>query len=325
MNLYAYGLLIALLTAKTVTAGTTTTPLQTRDQNPLVLIHGLPSATAAELPAAGRIQTSISLNISNTLNIDVTENTLLLIDGETYQLNLTMDFGLTDGWAIRGSLPLIAYSGGFLDQPIEQYHDTFGFSQGDRLENPRDRLLFFYQRNNTEQLRLTRRNSGLGDIQLIAGRQLHANEHSAYSLWAGLKLPTGDSETLNGSGAADLSVWLAGKKTISNRLNSYGTIGVLQLGNGDVLPELQENTVFHGNLGLVWQTWPQLAFKAQFEAHTEFYKAPGTAFLSDVLQLSIGGTWQITDRFEFDFAVAEDIKEDASPDVNFHFNLRINR
>lgn len=297
-------------------------PFQTRDQNPLNLIYGLPTPTAANVTASGAFTLTWSVNISNTLVVDRAGDESLTIDGESHETELTAAYGIGDRWALQVKLPLIAYTPGMLDRPIEKYHDWLGLNQGDRLQTPRDRLLFVYERNGIERLRLDRRENGLGDIQLIAGRQMHSSAHSACSLWAGVKLPTGDSDSLTGSGAVDVSLWGAGSRMLNENWQLYGTAGLLLLGNGDVLPEQQEDSVFFGSLGVQWARWKTVTIKTQLEWHTDFYKDTGARFLGDVLQLTFGPSWEISPDLFLDFAVSEDIKVEASPDVNFNFTLR---
>lgn len=297
-------------------------PFQTRDQSPFSLIYGLPTPTSANVTAPGAFALDWSVNISNTLVVDRAADEFLTIDGESYETELTAAYGIGDNWALHVKLPFITYTPGMLDRPIEKYHDWLGLSQGGRLQTPRDRLLFIYERNGIERLRLDRRENGPGDIQLMAGRQMYSSTHSAFSLWAGLKLPTGDSSNLTGSGAVDVSLWGAGSRVLNENWQLYGTAGLLLPGDGDVLPELQEDSVFFGSLGLQWAQWKTVTLKTQLEWHTDFYKDTGVRFLGDVLQLTFGPSWEISPNLFFDFAVSEDIKVEASPDVNFNFSLR---
>lgn len=313
---------ITLLLCSLPAIGGQAVPFQTRDQNPFSLIYGLPTPIGANVTAPGDFALDWSINISNTLIVDRAGDEFLTIDGESYETELTAAYGIGDNWALHLKLPFIAYSPGMLDRPIEKYHDWLGLNQGNRLQTPRDRLLFVYQRNSIERLRLDRRENGPGDIQLIAGRQLYSSAQSAGSLWMGIKLPTGDSGNLTGSGAIDVSLWGAGNRALNEKWQLYGTAGLLLLGEGDVLPELQENTVFFGSLGLQWAHWKTVMIKTQVDWHTGFYKNTGERFLGDVLQLTFGPSWEISPDLFFDFAVSEDIKVEASPDVTFNFSLR---
>jgi hypothetical protein len=297
-------------------------PFLTRNQNPLLLIYGLPTPSAAFLPAPGTWRSNWSINLTNTLNNETTENEALNMDGEVYQLNLHAEYGLTQTWSLGMQLVWLEHHSGFMDQPIEEYHDWLGLPQGDRLDSPRNQLFYRYERNGTEQLRYQESTGGWSDIQLTAARCLNKSFARDYSLHMSLKLPTGKPGDLTGSGAADFAAWLAGRETLSDRWQVYGSTGMLLLGRGDILSDLQEDTALFGTLGLHWQYHPTVAFKVQAEWNSAFYKDTGIQFMGDAMQLSFGAAWQISRGLKFDIALTEDIKEEASPDVTFHFALR---
>lgn len=323
MQKYVFFLLITTFVGNKAYSTADAIPFQTRNQNPLTLIYGLPLPTPAKLIESGQLQTNISLNISNTLNIEANNNELLFIDGESKRLNFIIDYGLNEKWSLRSLIPLAIFSGGFLDRPIERYHDLFDFDQGDRLGNPRNRLLFFYQRNGSQRLNVSSHDSSVGDIQFMLGRQLPTSTQNSYSFWTSIKLPTGNIDDLNGSGGIDISAWLAAQRSLTHKWQLYGNTGISVLGNSDFLPELQQSAALFGHFGAHWQTWNNIAIKAQLEWHTSLYKSTGAKFLGDVLQLTFGSSWQISDNYVLDFAIAEDIKTEASPDVNFNLTLRI--
>ena len=299
------------------------TPFATRDQNPLTLIYGLPRVTAADTPATGDWESSFALNISNTLNIEAENNEALIIDGETHVLDITVHHGLSNYWSIALHLPIISRSAGFMDSAIEDYHDLFGLEQGDRLSEPQDRLLYFYQRNSINRVLVDDDTTGIGDIQLLLSGRLHASRNSLYRFWSSIKLPSGDSEDLLGSGATDIALWLAGQHRLHPAWQLYGNVGFVALGSGEILPDLQSDEVFFASLGGQWQTWRKVALKTQFEWHSSFYRRSELQFLGDALLVTFGATWALNPKLSLDFAVAEDIEEEASPDVNFHFSVRV--
>ncbi|HEX7025934.1 MAG TPA: DUF3187 family protein, partial [Gammaproteobacteria bacterium] len=122
-----------LLGGFSVTAGGAA-PFQTRDQNPLTLIYGLPVPTSADVETNGSFTVDWSTDISNTSIGEITGDELLIVDGETYQTAVTTAFGVGNGWELSARLPFIAYTPGSLDRPIESYHDLLGLPQGNRLE-----------------------------------------------------------------------------------------------------------------------------------------------------------------------------------------------
>ncbi len=299
------------------------TPLPTIDQNPLVGIYGLPPPQDARLPQAGSSNFTSSINLSNTLNIDASPYDLLFVDGETHRIDMIFDHGLDEDWSFRLLLPWIEHEAGFMDRSIDSYHELLGLREGERPTQPRNRLLFAYEQSGDRLLYIDSARSGIGDLQLIINRQLHRSAENAWSFSAAVKAPSGDSRDLTGSGATDLSFWTAAYWRISADLDGSASVGLLFPGKGEILTDLQTDQAAFGHAGLQWQAWPETAIKIQLDWHTRFYENTGAAFLSDVLQLSFGGGWQWSPDTEFNFAIAEDIKVDASPDVNFNFSLKL--
>ena len=124
--------LIILLFSSTTASSEPVSPFYTHDQNPLVLIYGLPTPVSADLLAGGESRLITSLNISNTINVETTPTESLFVDAETYQLNLFYDYGLSNQWMLRFQLPLISHRSGFLDSWIDSYHDLLDLSEGQR-------------------------------------------------------------------------------------------------------------------------------------------------------------------------------------------------
>ncbi len=319
--------LLSLCLISSITNAEVSTPFLTHDQNPLVLIHGLPAPTPAALPGKSKPGKSNwvwagSLNITNTLNNETNANERLTIDGEINRLELFVDYGLSNDWNLRINIPFISYRAGFLDNAIENYHDLLGLRQGDRTTTPQDRLLFSYRRNNEQRILIDNSQDGLGDISLMLSHQLQQSSNSAYSLWVSAEFASGDSDKLTGNGASDIAVWAAGQQQLNKKTGFYGTVGLLFPGNSEVLPELIADDVLFGSLGLDWQAWSKVAIKTQFEWHSSFYEDSNTELLGDAVLLSFGISWHLSDDLAFDIAVSEDIRVDSAPDVNFHFAIR---
>lgn len=299
-------------------------PLQTVDQNPLTAVYGLPLPQDARLPAPGAGTVSASVNVSNTLNIDASPDELLFMDGETHRVNLILDRGLSERWSLRLVLPWIEHGPGFMDRPIDRFHEIFGMPEGERSSQPSDRLLFAFRRENAQLLYIDSVQSGVGDLRLLLSRQLHRTDQAAYSVSAGVKTPSGEAAKLTGSEAVDVTIQAAGHWLTGDSLEGSASVGLLFPGEGEVLPQYQTDQVAFGHAGLQWKLQPEAIIKLQFDWHTNFYEDVDSPFLGDVLQFSFGGTWRVSRDMEFDFALTEDIKVDASPDANFNMSLRWN-
>jgi hypothetical protein len=330
-NTFIFGLIVLIATVLSSPAlhAFDVIPFNSQNQSPFVRIFGLPSAGSAMVLPQGRKEAQVTLDHSSSYLDDEYIGEHLVIDGETTRLTLTGRYGLTRGVEVGIEIPYVYHGGGFLDNAIIDYHDRFGFSPGRRDEAPNNRLLFKYRRRGVDQLKIDASGGGLGDVVLTAGLQLY-NDAAPYpravALRAGIKLPTGDSDSLFGSGSTDLSLWLTGSDDFKLPIGS-GTLfaagGVMVMTKGNILPEQQRNWVGFGTVGLGWKPLSRLAIKIQMDGHTPLYEDSSVKHLSaNAAQLLVGGTFGLTERTSLDMAVSEDIIVDTAPDVAFHFNLR---
>jgi len=315
--------LLALLGSSGLAAAADLTPLATRNQSPLVQIYGLPAAASATVLAPQQNAFSLTEDAASN-NIDVSNaNESLLLDGETYRTTLRLRHGLPGGAEIGLAIPYVVQTGGFLDGFIIDWHNTFGLPQGGRKAEPRNRLLYRYQRGDSTPLLLDQRSAGLGDIVLTGGWQLPSSSPAnAFALRASLKLPTGDADKLLGSGSTDLALWLSASHRVSS-ISLYASAGALGMTDAKVLRDQQRHVVGFGTLGAAWGPLSWLALKLQIDGHTAFYNGTSLNELGGrSLQLNIGGTLGRSGGTQLDLAVGEDILVDTAPDVVFHLALR---
>ena len=304
-------------------------PFNTQNQSPLVQIYGLPFPGEAQLTPPGGRDFKVVFDLANTCVEDSASREKITIDGETYRTTVVGRYGVARDFEMGVEIPYVVQGGGFLDAFIENYHDAFGFSQGDRKQGPRNRLLFRYQRDGTDRIRVDSSGSGLGDIRLTAAYQLYRNSSespAALALRAGLKLPTGDSDQLYGSGGTDLALWLSASqayKTGWGRWTLFGAAGVLGMSDGKILEDQQRNLVEFGTIGIGWRPLDRFALKMQVNAHTPFFRDSDLVELSSSsAQLVIGGTFALSERTTIDIGIGEDIVIKTSPDVVFHLAVQ---
>ena len=306
------------------------TPFDSLNQSPLVSIFGLPGAGNFFLLEPGRTEFGLNSVLSSNYTKNDNARESIILDGETTRFTLRMRHGLAPRFEIGLKIPYITQSGGFLDGAIESYHNAFGFPQGGRDLAPRNRLLYYYRRDGVDRLRFDTSGSGVGDLALTGAWQLYqsgGSEKQGLALNISLKLPTGDSDQLLGSGSTDVALWLTGASEAQFEFGTwttYGAAGGLYLTEGKVLPDQQKNWAAFGSLGLGWQTplsW--LALKVQADAHTAFYRDSDLKELgAHSVQLIAGGTLYLSGQTSLDIGVGEDIAVGTAPDVSFYLTLR---
>lgn len=305
------------------------TPFYTFNQSPLVQIFGLPAAESALIQKPGHLWSLFADDVANDYGFDGSRHDLALLDGESYRMTLALRYGITDKLELGADLPFVGYYGGILDGMIENWHSIFGLSQGGRLKAPRDRLLFTYTRDGQELLSLDRSSLGLGDIRLSGGWQLYDGGGSsrALALRASLKLPTGSSSDLHGSGSTDLALWLTGSNDNQlgdgwGHLTFFAAGGAMGLTNGRVLEVQQNNLVGFGTLGLGWAPRDWYALKTQISVHSPFFNQSSLPELGQpAVQLIFGGTLGFSPKTALDIALSEDANVAASPDLAIHLGL----
>ncbi len=306
------------------------TPFYTQNQSPLVRIFGLPSIGNAAVLQSRKADLRMVLDYASNYAQDSNPRENILLDGESARAAVDARFGIGKGFEAGAVIPYIVQGGGFLDGFLIDYHNTFGFPQGGRDEAPRNRLLYLYQKDRQTRLRVDQSGSGIGDIQLTGGFQVYRSEVNpsrAAALRASLKLPTGESAELRGSGSTDLSLWLTASDDYSlavGHFTVFGAAGIMGLTKGDVLPEQQRNVAGFGSLGAGWSPARWIAFKVQANGHTAFYKESALRELNAAsVQLTIGGTLSFSETILLDVGVTEDLVVKTAPDVVFHLGLRV--
>jgi hypothetical protein len=306
-------------------------PFYTSNQSPIVQIFGLPSAENARLTPKGRLSAQLGFTAASNFAIDGNGSERIALDGETYRTNLAFRYGVAKRFEVGLDVPYVVESGGFLDGFINGFHDAFGLGAGGRDQVPHNRLLFNYTgRDGVERFNVDHANGGFGDIRLSGAYQLYGGDPanvSAVALRGSIKLPTGKSGELHGSGSTDISVWVTADRDFrftSSHLTLYGAVGGMGLTDGDILPDHQRNLVAFGTLGMGWSPYEWLALKLQFDANTPFYKNSSLTELSTCsVQTVWGFTFALTRKTALDVDFSEDyIVNTTSPDFGFNLNLR---
>jgi len=304
-------------------------PFRTANRNPLVQGYGLPSERTPYLLPAKSWTAVLTQDLASIYTTNSTSTEQLTLDGEQYRWALTGKYALTDRLELGLELPVVLQSGGLLDGMITDWHRLWGLPQGGRDAAPKNHVTYRYQKNGNQRLNVTHGSAGIGDVRLLTGYQLFNHhqdgDHDAVTVRAQLKLPTGDSGSLHGTGSTDLALLLSGamnRATEWGMLGVYGSAGGMVSSNGDLLSKQRENLVGFGSAGLGWSPAAWIAFKAQLDVNTAYYRNSSLDELSKTaLMLTFGGTLQLADNYLLDIGLSEDLAVATAPDVTFHLGL----
>lgn len=303
-------------------------PFQTANRNPVAQLFGLPGPGTAILLPAGSNSAELALDTIQNFSKNTRGDEASFFDGESYRFNLGLRRGLARRIEVGFDIPYLSHRGGFLDGFIEDFHDTFALSQSGRDNHPRNQLLYNYVRAGEEEIRVDENSEGIGDVRLRAAWQLwqtEAGPQRGAALHAALKLPSGDSDNLLGSGSTDLAFWLSatrGWEKGKSAMALFGAAGVLLMTDGDVAEEHQRNLAGFGTLGGGWRPASWIVLKLQFDGHTPLYDSDLPELGDFAGQLTMGGDLALGKQTALEIGVSEDIIVDTAPDVVFRLALR---
>jgi hypothetical protein len=324
--LIMYGLCLSGIFLSGVVFAQPVTPFFSSNQSPIIQIHNLPAVDSANVLPAGNARYRLVNDLASNYTFRTTSNESVLFDGETIRSAFVYTRGMGKAWEWGVQIPYLDHSGGSLDSFIEDWHDTFGLPQGGRNTAPHNRLRYFYQRNGVTRLSLTESSAGIGDLRLTTGWQSpDIDQHTRLAIRSSLSLPTGDSDQLQGSGAAELALWASAQRDQS-LFDFPGTIfgggGVLLMSKGDVLTDQQRRIAVFGSVGAGARVLPWMSLKLQADFHSAIYEKSSLEQINaNVVQLLMGGDLQIGKQTQVDIMVSEDVTVHASPDVVFHIAL----
>lgn len=324
-----YFLVLLTLCGSASAADMEITPFTTSNQSPLLQIYGFPHDTGADIVPHGTFRFGLNMDVSSNYTVNSGAREQITLDGETYRMSFTTRFGVTRNFEAGVEIPYFVQGGGFLDGFIVDWHNTFGLPQGGRDAAPKNRISYSYRKDGVQKLQMESSASGIGDIALTGGFSLYdvheSDFHDRLALKGSVKLPTGDSSYLFGSGSTDLSLQFCGSMINYSEWGSlalYGSVGGLAMTRSDLLRDQHNQLAGVGTAGFGWGPASWISFKVQLNGNTSLYSDSSLDELSkNALMILFGGALKFPDDYLLDIGVAEDLSVGSAPDVSFHLGL----
>lgn len=302
-------------------------PIYIGNQNPFVLVYGIPKAEAGFITPKGKLNAAFSYFVSNNAFSETAASGESMIwDGETASYSVKLRYGVLDRLEVGLDVPYVQHSGGYLDSTIRKFHSIFGYSNDRQKEFEKNQIHYKVDDNGNALYETKGSSHGLGDIRFTAGIPLlpgSADSRRYLTVRSVLKLPTGDSADLLGSGGTDVSAGLAYSdfellKSINVVLGA--NLGLVYLGDSDVLSDMQKNYAGYGGASIDWIAAKWLELKLQLDMHSAIYDSE-LLQLGTSLQLLAGGTVHLPGDVLLDLGISEQLSTDATPDVGFYLML----
>ena len=297
-------------------------PLPARNQHPaqLTVLHFTPRST--EVLAAGAVRSRTdaaytSLFLSGT-STSFANSSSWLMDGEYLRVGTRLGVGLGAGLELCAELALAHTTGGFLDDFVIDYHDTFGFPDQGRTEAERDRFDVRAERNGREVWSVSETDAELLDLPLDLTFQVTppGERQLGVAVQAGIELPTGDAARGFGNGEIDVGAALL----LDYRIGGIGLHGSVQhtfAGTPDRYDEagLEFGDVTAAGLAAELPLFADLSALVQVTWETSALRRLGPrATARDQVLLWVGGRYQPARRWAIEVGFGEDLQGLASPD-----------
>jgi hypothetical protein len=296
-----------------------------RDNGPLTGLYGFPdSREGSGLARVGDDVWEFYITASSHSARDANDGEAVLFDGETRRAGFRYRRGVSERLELGIDVPWVSHESGGLDGFIERWHGIFGLPDGIRRERPRDQLLFSYE-DDSGQFRFTRNVHGPGDVRLLGGWRLGQSGRRSSALRFGVKFPTGDSDSLLGSGGIDLSLGIAGdgRRIMGfGRLSGFYRASATWLGTPDFDSPPVRRVVGQVSAGLGYDLTARSTLGLQLLVRSPVYDSAVSPLGDVAASLTTGVRFRLSEEYALTLAVGEDIHPGTMPDVTFVLSLR---
>ena len=337
-------LLLAFPASPAYTQSPATGPFMQRDQFPVrMLFLGLRPESGHLLPRRS-IQWAVQFDYANTYasTFPVGDTLIaddyyraapadeyrLYVDTESLRLSVDLDWRVASRLQVGMTLPFLKHGGGFLDGVIEGFHGAFNLSNGGREWAPRNDYGVFVVRNRRFWIRSVESTAFRpGDLVLRMKTPLNLGRDGFDLAFAGaVKLPTGNLETLTGSGGWDLqaalfATWRPGwsKQDMVFHVNlAHSRLGKPTQGEGFPLRSITTLV-----LAFEYRTTDRLA--ALLQTLVNIGPFPGSRLgplNRTAIEATAGVRYALSESLSLDAGLTENLSQyQNTPDVGLHIGI----
>ena len=246
---------------------------------------------------------------------NVTESDRIIVDTEIQRLELNLRYGLSDDLEVGTWIPYLIMGGGYMDDFIQSFEDTFGFvTPGARESRGKNGFQYLFRVNNQNVINKSNEAiAGLGDIP-IQLKYRFRNQSRGWipqaSVRGVLKVPSA-SNPLLGNERFDGAVGVLAEQPIGNRLLILTDLDLTTAHLPLALKALDVDPVMvSGMVGAEFF----LTQKASFQTQVAMTTNPYPKFHSDMTALrrvpmgiGIGGAYRLFKRSAFKLMIAENV------------------
>lgn len=294
-------------------------PLQVKNQYPIFLHADQQYLEKAAIENS----MSYSLSHSSTYTVQQSGHWTINLDMEITEINFRYKRIIKDFVELNIDLPVVIMGPGFMDGFLEDYHDTFGFSDYGRSQRPNNAFLYEVRRNGQLIVR-GKSGTGIGDIRIALKKELLSLEGLTVSIRGDLEVPVSSAEKGFSNGSLDAGASLLIDKSITDSIMAYFNFGAVFPGDVKGHERLDIDNFIHGGAAIEAELWEGLSVILQLQGQSAIY--PQTDLLAvdrDAYLLAIGGRYESGAK-SFELSLTEDINTAGAPDFIVNLTYKLN-
>mgnify|MGYP001157390617 FL=1 len=265
----------------------------------------------------------IEVNHSSVALNDSNKNERLILDGEITKLSLFSSLRYSENFNLMIEIPFFKFSEGFMDKHIKNWHKFFGLSDGSRLNQPLDRLLFEYE--SISKNSISDSFFGIGDIKISSSLNISYQDKNNLFLLSAVELPSGSKKKNLSNGQIDFYSSLVWKNKFKN-IHSSSYVGVAYSKKNALFYAKDNNLIKFFGSALSYKPrnffdYNNIVFKTSLKISDKYYSS-GLDSLGDYsVLIGLGATISLNDYF-ISIGFSEDLKVNSIPDITFVSSLQ---
>jgi hypothetical protein len=295
-------------------------PLQIRNSYPIFIHADQPYLEKAAMENS----MSFSLSHSSTYTVDASDTWIINLDMEITEFTFRYKRILRELVELDVDIPVLVIGGGFMDGFLEEYHDTFGFSDYGRSGRPHNELLYEV-REDGDLIVEGKSGVRLGDIRISVKKPLMSSDKYHLSIKGDLEIPISNAEEGFSNGSLDAGIALLFDAAITDRIMTYWNIGAIFPGDVKGHKDLDLENFIYGGVVLEAKISGSFSLLAQLMGQSDIYPQTDiSAVDDDAYMLAAGGRFSSKNR-SFDLSLTEDINTAGAPDfiINMTYKVRL--
>jgi hypothetical protein len=293
-------------------------PLASRNQIPLSLLFVYLTPDRAGTLPPGAFGLELGFDYSNIIQGQESDTERVRLDAEYLRTLLGVRRGLPGGLEVGVSIPFYLYYGGFLDPFVNSFHQSFGLPNFLRGRTPNGLVDLQYSRGEEAVLFSDHSFAAVGDLSFDVKKKLFERNRAAFAVRGILKLPTGNPDSVSGSGAADFGVGAAFDR-IGDRFGLYVNANYQFLGTTERIPT---RDFFSFMAAVDWRFKPHLAAVLQVDSAGSPIQGELRLLNRQARQLALGLRWRHSEKLSYEWRMVEDLST-FSPDFTFAFQMGV--